>query len=94
MGLMGTGGTLSIYFALPAIGKIYDHAKIVAAGGEEAFTNLGGEKLNEVLSMASRTSFRYIAILPALLLLIFGAFWIHDRMKGGYNPEKLTKEES
>ncbi len=94
MGLMGTGGTLSIYFALPAIGKIYDHAKIVAAGGEEAFTNLGGEKLNEVLSVASRTSFRYIAILPVILLVVFGAFWIYDRMKGGYNPEKLNAEES
>jgi hypothetical protein len=33
MGLMGTAGTLSIQFVLPAMGRIFDAKKIAAAGG-------------------------------------------------------------
>ncbi len=89
MGLMGTAGTLSIYFVLPEMGKIFDHVKIQAAGGNEAFKALTGEGLNEVLITAAQTSFRYVAILPAVLLLVFGAIWIYDRLRGGYKPVKL-----
>jgi MFS family permease len=89
MGLMGTGGTLSIYFVLPLMGKIFDHAKIEAAGGEEAFKELTGDKLNDVLVYASQHSFRVVAILPAILLVVFGAVWLYDRSKGGYRPEKI-----
>src|SRR4051812_9363895 len=54
MGLMGTGGTLSIYFVLPKMGSIFDNAKIRAAGGEQAFNSLAGDRLNEVLTYASQ----------------------------------------
>src|SRR6185436_242268 len=91
MGLMGTGGTLSIYFVLPQMGHIFDEAKIRAAGGEEAFKNLSGDKLNEVLVYASQHSFRMVAILPAILLLVFGAIWLYDRARGGYRPEKIVQ---
>lgn len=94
MGLMGTAGTLSIYFVLPQMGKIFDSAKIAAAGGEEAFKTLSGERLNEVLTIAARTSFRYVAVLPAILLLVFGAIWVYDRMQGGYKPVKLLTAEN
>ena len=90
MGLMGTAGTLSIYYILPQMGKIFDHSKIQAAGGEEAFRNLRGDELNKVLAIASQTSFRYVAILPAVLLAVFGAIWIYDRSRGGYSPVKLA----
>src|SRR5207245_9115973 len=43
MGLMGTAGTLSIYFVLPQMGHIFDKAKVQAAGGEEAFKSLSGD---------------------------------------------------
>src|SRR5438046_2039829 len=49
MGLMGTGGTLSIYFVLPQMGHIFDQAKVRAAGGDEAFKALTGDRLNQVL---------------------------------------------
>jgi hypothetical protein len=51
MGLMGTGGTLSIYFVLPQMGKIFDAAKIRAAGSDEAFKSLSGDRLNEVFNL-------------------------------------------
>ena len=63
--------------------------RIQAAGGEEAFKNLAGGGLNQVLAVAAQTSFRYVAILPAVLLLVFGAIWIYDKSKGGYKPVKL-----
>src|SRR2546422_3042954 len=89
MGLMGTGGTLSIYFVLPQMGKIFDQAKIRAAGGDEAFKALSGDKLNEVLTYAAQYSFRAVAILPAILLLVFGIIWLYDRARGGYRPTIL-----
>ena len=89
MGLMGTAGTLSIYFVLPAMGKIFDNTKIEAAGGDAAFNALTGDELNRVLGIASQTSFRYVAILPAVLLVVFGAIWLYERSKGGYKQVKL-----
>jgi hypothetical protein len=67
------------------MGKIFDWAKINTAGGESAFSALTGEGLNRVLAIASQTSFRYVAALPAILLIVFGAIWLHDRSKGGYH---------
>ena len=93
MGLMGTGGTLSIYFVLPRMGSIFDSAKIRAAGGEGAFNALSGDKLNEVLTYASQYSFRVVAILPAILLVVFGAIWAMDKARGGYKPEQLAAKE-
>jgi MFS family permease len=89
MGLMGTAGTLSINFVLPAMGQIFDSKKIEVAGGQEAFKALSGDKLDQVLGMASQTSFRAVAILPAILLIVFGAIWFYDRSKGGFKPVKM-----
>jgi MFS family permease len=94
MGLMGTAGTLSIYFVLPQMGKLFDTAKIRAAGGEDAFKSLTGGKLNEVLTYASQYSFRMVAILPALLLLVFGSIWLYDKARGGYKPVKIVSGPS
>jgi fucose permease len=92
MGLMGTAGTLSIQFVLPMMGAIYDRTKIAAAGGEAAFNALapGGDELNRVLSIAAQTSFRAVAVLPAILLLVFGAIWLHDRSRGGFRAQKIS----
>jgi fucose permease len=82
MGLMGTAGTLSIRFVLPMMGAIYDNKKIEVAGSEAAFNALPqGPELERVLGIAAQTSFRAVAILPALLLIVFGAIWLRDRSK-------------
>jgi fucose permease len=91
IGLMGTGGTLSVFFVLPQMGKIYDYAKIKEAGGAAAFEALKGPQLDAVLAHAGQFSFRVVAALPACLLLVFGAIWLRDRAKGGYKPEKLQR---
>jgi fucose permease len=82
MGLMGTAGTLSIRFVLPMMGAIYDTKKIEVAGGEAAFNALPqGPELERVLGIAAQTSFRAVAILPASLLIVFGAVWLYDRRR-------------
>jgi fucose permease len=82
MGLMGTAGTLSIRFVLPMMGSIYDAKKIEVAGGEAAFNALPpGAELERVLGIAAQTSFRAVAVLPALLLIVFGAIWFYDRRR-------------
>lgn len=94
IGLMGTAGTLSIKFVLPWMGSIFDTTKIKVAGGEEAFKALTGDRLNEVLGAAAQQSFRMVAILPAILLIVFGAIWLYDRARGGYKAEKIIPGES
>jgi MFS family permease len=90
MGLMGTAGTLSIQFVLPLMGAIYDRKKIEAAGGEAAFRALQpGAELDRILSLAAQASFRYVAILPAVLLAVFAGIWLYDRSRGGYHAEKV-----
>ena len=89
MGLMGTAGTLSIRFVLPEMGKIFDAKKIELAGTEAAFNALTGDKLAQVNAQASQASFQAVAVLPAILLLVFGAIWLYDRSKGGFKAQKL-----
>lgn len=89
MGLIGTAGSLSTYFVLPEMGQIFDRAKIAAAGGETAFAALTGDALTAVLAQASTESFRVVAVMPAILLVVFGAVWLNDRRKGGFKPERL-----
>src|ERR1043166_7615519 len=93
IGLMGTAGTLSIKFVLPWMGKVFDQTKIKVAGGEEAFKALSPDRMGEVLGAAAQQSFRTVAILPAILLLVFGAIWLYDRARGGYRAEKLASPE-
>ena len=89
MGLIGFAGCCSIYFVLPQMGQIFDATKIEVAGGEEAFKQLTGAALDRVLAIASIASFKIVAILPAILLFVFGAIWFSDRAKGGFKPERL-----
>jgi MFS family permease len=94
MGLIGMAGCLSIYFVLPQMGRVFDYVKIHAAGGNEAFRALeqtGGRALDSVLATASQVSFRVVAILPAVLLLVFGAIWLYFKSKGGYKPVKIEE---
>lgn len=132
MGLMGTAGTISIWFFLPKMGAIYDHVKVALANGDLPgkpvalmFTAIGDglgaivgrasslsvgddsafraldaaaktdpakqAQLDTILAEASSTSFEAMAILPAMLLVVFGVIWVIDRSRGGYKPEVLTR---
>ena len=38
-------------------------------------------------------AFRFVAILPAVLLVVFGAVWLRDRAKGGFRPVDIKAAE-
>jgi hypothetical protein len=90
MGLMGTAGTLSIQFVLPKMGAIFDAKKVEVAGGTAAFNALQpGPELDRVLGIAAQASFRAVAILPAILLIVFAGIWFYDRSRGGFKAERI-----
>jgi predicted MFS family arabinose efflux permease len=90
MGLMGTAGTASIYFVLPQMGKIFDNEAIRLSGSADAYKNLIGAELDRVQGLAAQLSFKEVAILPAILLIVFGAIWFYDRSKGGFAAKKIS----
>jgi hypothetical protein len=81
IGLVGFAGAMAIYFVLPELGKIYDEAKLMKAGGQEAFEALqpGSPEMHTVLAYAAETSFKTIAVIPLVLFVIFGAVWLMER---------------
>ena len=68
IGLIGFAGAMAIYFVLPALGKIYDDAKRVKAGGDAAFSALkeGSPDMQAVLAYAGEKSFQTIAVILSL----------------------------
>ena len=61
------------------MGAIFDAAKLEAAGGVEQLATLSGPEMQEVLRYASVESFQAVALLPLLLLPVFGFIWWRDR---------------
>lgn len=82
MGLMGFAGGLSIQFVLPKMGAIFDSAKAEAAGGADKLASLSPEAMAEVVRFASVESFQSVAVVPLLLLPVFGAIWLWQRRSG------------
>ena len=89
MGLMGFAGGMSIQFVLPQMGAIFDAAKAEAAGGAGKLAALSPEAMEEVVRYASVESFQSVAIVPILLLPVFGIIWLVDRRNGGHQPEVI-----
>ncbi len=81
IGLIGSAGALSTFIVLPLLGGAYDKAKLEAAGGAEAFAAMqaGSVEHTNSLIYAAEQSFQIAAMLPIVLLLVFGAVWYHDR---------------
>lgn len=99
MGLMGSAGSLAIYFVLPKLGAIYDTVKVATAQAQGLdFTSLSEAAktdpqamatLNKILSHASEVSFKSVAILPGILIVVFGGLWLYFKSQGGYKAVRL-----
>jgi fucose permease len=83
LGLMGFAGGMAIKFVLPQMGAIFDAAKAQAAGGADQLATLSPGATQEVLRYASIESFQSVAIVPLLLLPVFGVIWLYDRKNSG-----------
>jgi fucose permease len=81
MGLVGSAGALASFFVLPQLGAMFDRAKIEFAGGPEAFARLTGDAKLAVEDAAASLSFQRLAILPLVLLAVFGFIWLRERGK-------------
>lgn len=93
IGIVGFAGAMAIYYVLPELGKIYDVAKAQHAGGAEAFAALqaGSPELHAALAFAAEKSFRAVAIIPAVLLVIFSVVWLIDRRKQLGDPNATVQ---
>lgn len=98
LGLMGCSGNVAIYFMLPYLGGVFDKAKQAAAvAAGTSFDAIKGlpetdPTMNSVLSQASAQAFHTVALFPAVLLVVFGAWWLYDKSRGGYQQEHLHTE--
>jgi MFS family permease len=81
MGLVGSAGALASFFVLPKLGAMFDEAKIEFAGGPEKFAQLTGAAKLAVEDAAASVSFQKLALLPVILLVVFGFIWLRERGK-------------
>lgn len=85
IGLIGSAGILAIYFVLPLLGRMYDQAMAQAAGGEAALALLreagATAELTALEAQAAPQAFEFVATFPIVLLVLFGAIWLADRVK-------------
>jgi hypothetical protein len=93
IGIVGFAGAMAIYYVLPELGKIYDVAKAQHAGSAEAFAALrpGSPELKAALAFAAEKSFKSVAIIPAVLLVIFGIVWLIERKKKLGDPDTTAQ---
>lgn len=77
-GLMGSAGAVATYIVLPQLGRIYDEAKLAAAGGAEQLAQLSGEALQAPLRAAATASFQAVMLIPLALVLVFGFIAVND----------------
>ena len=94
MGLMGFAGGMSIQFVLPIMGSIFDTAKAEAAGGADKLLTLPPDALQEAIRYASVASFQSVAIIPLLLLPVFGVIWLFDRRNGGHQTDVIASRNT
>jgi MFS family permease len=108
LGLMGCVGNIAIGLSQPAMGNINDTITVAAIPAEvrsdvlvkgvidpDRVKQLPPEQQAVVESAqveGARWSFRYVSVLPLILIFVFGAIALHDRSKGGYKPEVLRPE--
>lgn len=88
IGLIGSAGALAIYFLLPILGRIYDSAMAVEAGGAERLADLrsagtpeAAEQLTAIEAEAAPQAFEFVAQLPIVLLVVFGVIWVLEWRK-------------
>ena len=79
MGLMGFAAGLANNTFLPIMGRIFDEARIAAAGSADQLAELSAAELASITRLASIESFQAVAVIPLALLPIFGLIWWNDR---------------
>jgi hypothetical protein len=109
LGLMGFVGNMSIALVQPWMGRINDQITFAAIPSElqnqivvqgaidpGKLKSLPPEQqtvVTEAQKEGAKWSFRYVSVLPVILIIIFGGIAATDRARGGYKPETIGKDE-
>jgi MFS family permease len=89
-GLRNMGASIGLPWSPAAGGDATAYQALVdAAANHDAAATAS---LAHIQARAASTSFESLAILPVVLLVVFGLIWISDRMRGGYRPERLVAD--
>lgn len=83
IGTVASAGMLSTYVMMPVFGRMFDTAKIDAAGGAAAFKRLvaGTPAFDKTMVAAAGTIFRDGSIMPVITLVFFALLWFYDSRK-------------
>ncbi|HEV2471146.1 MAG TPA: MFS transporter, partial [Chthonomonadales bacterium] len=97
LAIMGGAGNFSVSLFLPIFGGIYQTATIKAAGGARVWNILknapNGTKAIAAQAAGGAAALKAMTVLPAILLAVFTAIYLLDRMlRGGYRKEILGGE--
>jgi MFS family permease len=108
MGLMGFVGNMAIAIVQPWMGSVNDKITFAAIPSElqnqivvQGAIDPGKVKelppeqqtvVTEAQKEGAKWSFRYVSVLPVILVFIFGGIAVTDRARGGYKPEVLGKD--
>jgi MFS family permease len=108
MGLMGFVGNMAIAIVQPWMGSVNDKITFAAIPSElqnqivvQGAIDPGKVKelppeqqtvVTEAQKEGAKWSFRYVSVLPVILIFIFGGIAVTDRARGGYKPEVLGKD--
>ena len=109
LGLMGFVGNMAIFMVQPWMGQINDQITIGALPQElqnqivvEGAIDPGKVKdlppeqqttVTEAQKEGAKWSFRYVSVLPLILIIIFGGIAVTDRARPGNKPQSLRKHE-
>jgi hypothetical protein len=65
---------------MPVFGRMFDAAKIEAAGGAAAFQHLapGTPGFDKTMVLAASTIFRDGSVMPVVTLVFFACLWFYD----------------
>jgi MFS family permease len=100
------GGLFLSYATIPGMGKLHDHytlnglppavaAKVVVEGRvseekEAALPEVEKASVKDARRVAACTTFRVVAALAVVLVILFGGMLLYDRARGGYKQEVLV----
>jgi predicted MFS family arabinose efflux permease len=101
LAIIGGVGTFSVAIFTAIMGGFLDRFTSAAVPAGKTLEQLqtappGTADANlwtQVQAQGGAMALRYMAFLPAILIVIFTAIWLYDRARGGYKAVKLTAEE-
>jgi predicted MFS family arabinose efflux permease len=102
LGLMGGAGNLSVFTTVWGIGRVYDvfTQKFLPAGerltgdlvASAATDPAVAQMLDTARAGAVPSTFRFVAALGIILVVVFGIIWFRDKAAGGYKAVDLAAE--